>query len=134
MRYAIHASDSADGTLFDVDGFTQRLVELRGDRREESCDEVLYVLEGNGRVVLDGAEHDVRPGTAIFASRGTQWSASGDARAVSVLVHEPEPGAGHAVVDVGAVERGSATAGRSFLLGATPEVGCASVTQFVGLI
>src|SRR6266536_1953702 len=32
------------------------------------------------------------------------------------------------------VESGTATAGRQFLLGATPEVGCASVTQFVGLV
>jgi uncharacterized cupin superfamily protein len=38
------------------------------------------------------------------------------------------------VLDLNAVETGSATAGREFLLGARPEVGCASVTQFVGLV
>ena len=32
------------------------------------------------------------------------------------------------------VETGTATAGRQFLLGVTPEQGCASVTQFIGLV
>ena len=71
----------------------------------------------------------------MFVSRGTRWSADGDARGVSVLVHDPEPSAGHAVLDL---ERGRDRHGdrraAQFLLGATPEVGCASVTQFVGLI
>jgi quercetin dioxygenase-like cupin family protein len=51
-----------------------------------------------------------------------------------VLVHDPEPAEAPAVVDLTAVEQGTATAGRHFLLGATPEVGCNSATQFVGLI
>jgi quercetin dioxygenase-like cupin family protein len=134
MRYAMHASESVDGRLFEVDGFTQRLVDLRGDHADDASDEVLYVLEGSGHVRIGEEEHDVHPGVAVFAPRGTSWSASGDARAVSVLVHSPEEARGHAVVDLGAAEHGNATAGRSFLLGATPEVGCASVTQFVGLI
>jgi quercetin dioxygenase-like cupin family protein len=50
---------------------------------------------------------------------------------VSVLVHDPadeaaEPG----VVDLASADRGTATAGRAFLLG--PD--CPSATQFVGLI
>ena len=52
-----------------------------------------------------------------------------------MLVHDPAPAAAtHAVVDLDAVEQGEATAGRAFLLGATPEVGCESVTQFIGLV
>ncbi len=38
------------------------------------------------------------------------------------------------MVDVGAVATHGATAGRQFSLAATPEVGCMSVTQFVGYI
>jgi quercetin dioxygenase-like cupin family protein len=54
---------------------------------------------------------------------------------LSVLVHDPEPGsASHAVLDLAEREAGGATAGRQFRLLATPEVGCASVTQFVGYI
>jgi quercetin dioxygenase-like cupin family protein len=52
-----------------------------------------------------------------------------------VLVHEPEPaGAACAVVDMTQAGHGTATAGREFVLGATPDVGCASATQFIGLI
>lgn len=134
MRFAMHADDRPDGRLFEVEGLTQRLVSLEGERHEGESDEVLYVLEGRGAVSFDGASYDVGPGTAIFAARGSEWEAFGGAQALSVLAHEPEPSTGHAVVDLGAVERGTATAGRSFLLGATPDVGCRSVTQFVGLI
>jgi len=96
---------------------------------------VLYVLTGSGSATIDGRVHELGPGTALFVARGTAWSATGDARAVSVLVHDPAPAAAtHAVVDLTAVQPGEATAGREFLLGATPDVGCASVTQFIGLI
>jgi quercetin dioxygenase-like cupin family protein len=110
--------------------FTQRLLHLSGDHGDSGADEVLYVLDGAGRVAIAGEEHDVHPGVALFVSAGTRWSATGDARALSVLVHDPLPSSGHEIVDLGEVERGAATAGREFLLGP----GCPSATQFVGLI
>ena len=134
MRYAFHADDRPDGRLFEVGVFTQRLVTLDGPGGDEDCDEVLYVLEGDGTIDFGGGPHALRPGTAVFAAAGTPWSAAGGATAVSVLVHDPEPSAGHAVIDLTAVEKGSATAGRQFVLGATPDCGCASATQFVGLV
>ena len=134
MLFALQSKDSPDGRLFEVEQFTQRLLPLNGDLGDEGSDEVLYVLDGSGRVSIGGEEHAVHAGVALFVSRGTPWSAAGDGRAISVLVHDPLPSSGHAVIDLGAVERGSATAGRAFLLGATPDCGCASVTQFVGLI
>jgi quercetin dioxygenase-like cupin family protein len=135
MDYLLHASEAAGGRLFEVDCFTQRLLPLVGPGGQTDRDEVLYVLAGSGRISIGGAEHELRPGIAVFAAAGVPWTAEGDAQAVSVLVHDPEPaGAGHAVLDLDAVERGTATAGRQFVLGATPERGCASVTQFVGLI
>ncbi len=133
MRYAMQADERPDGALFDVEGFTQRLLAVDGERREES-DEVLYVLEGAGRIAVGGEEHELRPGIAVFVSAGTPWSATGDVRAVSVLVHDAGGSSGHAVIDLAAAELGTATAGRSFLLGACPEVGCATATQFVGVI
>jgi quercetin dioxygenase-like cupin family protein len=132
MKYAMDAR--ADGLLFETEPFTQRLGPLAGSHHEAEADEVVYVLEGTGRVTFGGETNEVREGVAVFVSRGTSWSAEGDARGVSVLVHDPEPSSGHAVIDLNAVETGSATAGREFLLGACPEVGCASVTQFVGLV
>jgi uncharacterized cupin superfamily protein len=132
MQYAMDAR--ADGTLFELEPFTQRVGRLAGSHREAAADEVVYVLEGTGSIAAGGESHELRPGVAIFVSRGLPWSAEGDARGVSVLIHDPEPSTGHAVLDLNAVETGTATAGRQFLLGATPEVGCASVTQFIGLV
>jgi mannose-6-phosphate isomerase-like protein (cupin superfamily) len=134
MKYALQADDRPDGRLFQVGVFTQRLVELDGPGGDAGCDEVLYVLDGDGAISIGGAEHPLRAGSAVFASAGTQWEAQGGARAVSVLVHDPEPSTGHAVLDLDSVALGTATGGRQFVLGATPDCGCASVTQFIGLI
>jgi quercetin dioxygenase-like cupin family protein len=132
VRYAI--DPGADGERFRTKDFTQRVGPLAGEHRDDAADEVVYVLDGNGRATVGGETHELRAGVALFVARGTAWSAGGDARGVSVLVHEPEPSTGHAVLDLEAEEHGTATAGREFVLGATPECGCASVTQFVGLI
>ncbi len=52
-----------------------------------------------------------------------------------MLVHDPPPASvTHAVLDLTLVEKGTATAGRQFVLGARPDNGCASVTQFIGLV
>jgi quercetin dioxygenase-like cupin family protein len=134
VDYALHADDRPDGRLFEVDRFTQRLVEVAGDHAADDADELLYVLSGSGRLRLDGREHELRSGIALFVPAGRAWSADGDARALSVLVHDPEPGSTPAVVDCAELEKGDATAGRQFVLAATPQVGCKSATQFVGLV
>jgi mannose-6-phosphate isomerase-like protein (cupin superfamily) len=122
------------GEPFDNDHFTQRVGPLAGAQRTDS-DEVLYVLSGSGTAAIANETVELRPGVALFVAAGTEWRAAGDATVVSVLVHDPPPaGRTHAAVDLEAVERGTATGGRQFVLGATPEVGCASVTQFIGLI
>src|SRR5262245_22530971 len=128
MEYAMEPR--ADGPRFTTGLFTQRVGPLVGDHRDDDADEVVYVLDGAGRVTVGGESHELRAGMALFVSRGTPWSAEGDARGVSVLVHEPEPSSGHGVRDLTASERGAATGGREFVLG--PD--CASATQFVGLI
>src|ERR1700710_2933468 len=108
MKYAMDAD--ADGTLFETKPFTQRVGPLAGSHHAEGADEVVYVLEGSGHVRVGGEAHDVHQGVALFVPSGTPWSAKGDARAVSVLVHDPEPSSGHAVLDLNAVETGAATA------------------------
>lgn len=134
MRYAFHAADRPDGRLQEAEGLSQRLVSLDGDERVDDADEVLYVLEGRGELAVDGEQHPLRPGTSVFVAAGTRWSATG-VTALSVLAHEPPPaGAPFAIRDLTAEDKGTATAGRQFVLGATPEVGCESVTQFVGLV
>ena len=131
MQWAMHESESEDGRLFECAEFTQRVRQVTGEHLDNGADEVLYVLHGTATTPFG----ELRSGTALFVARGTPWSAEGDARAVSVLVHDPAPAEQpHAVVDLTAVDEGTATAGRAFLLGATPQVGCRSMTQFIGLI
>jgi mannose-6-phosphate isomerase-like protein (cupin superfamily) len=131
MQWAMHESESTDGRLFECAEFTQRTGPIAGEHHHADADEVLYVLEGTAATSLG----DLGPGTALFVASDTPWSAQGNARTISVLVHDPAPAdQPHAVVDLTAVDEGTATAGRAFLLGATPEVGCRSVTQFIGLI
>jgi mannose-6-phosphate isomerase-like protein (cupin superfamily) len=131
----MHESDSRDGRLFDLDEFLQRVVPLAGDREPSESDEVLYVLEGSGQARVGDVSHELGPGVALFVSQGQPWSATGEGRAVSVLVHDPARAtAPHARLDLAVEEKGHATAGRQFVLGLTPEVGCTSVTQFVGLV
>ncbi len=123
------------------DGFEQRLLRFAqrsGSRSDAERDEVLYVLSGSGSVTIAGGRQDLSPGTAAFIARGTDWRVdeADDLLIVSVLVREPQSANGttHAVLELAEGETQGATAGRQFRLLATPEVGCASVTQFVGYI
>ena len=155
MNYALHVEDSKasrspDDTvdvvqLFDSERgcalFAQRVLrfaEPSSRRANSDDDEVLYVLSGSGTAAFGEERRALAPGTAAFVARGTSWSVDHADRLVvlSVLVRDPLPanGTAHAVVDLAAEETKGATAGRQFRLLATPEVGCTSVTQFVGYI
>jgi quercetin dioxygenase-like cupin family protein len=144
VEYAMHESDDPAGRLFDAGRgcsvFSQRLLGFTGssgERSNDASDEVLYVLTGTGTLSVAGEEHALAPGSAAFVAPGESWSvAAADGLTIlSVLVHEPEPASRPAsVIDLAVSERQSATAGRQFVLGAGPESGCASVTQFIGLI
>ena len=118
--------------------FEQRLLRFSGasgERRDDERDEVLYVVSGTGAASIADERHALAPGTAVFVARGTSWrvSAADGLRLLSVLVRDPLPtDVTHAVV--AGSDRAGATAGRQFTLFATPEHGCASVTQFVGYI
>jgi mannose-6-phosphate isomerase-like protein (cupin superfamily) len=124
--------------LFDCPEFEQRLLRLDGsspERQNAGEDEVLYVLGGRGSVTIGDESATLEEGTAAYVARGTRWRvADADGlELLSVLVRDPlPPEAPHAVLRGGT--RAGATAGRQFTLLATPETGCASVTQFVGYI
>ena len=108
------------------------------ERLETIADETLYVLDGSGTVTVAGDEHRVATGTSVFVGCGTPWAVACDdgIEVLSVLVFDPEPVSPgtHAVVDLAAEDRQSATASRQFSIGLDPDVGCLSVTQFVGFI
>jgi quercetin dioxygenase-like cupin family protein len=136
---------SATRRLFDGDRgctvFSQRTLHFAAGpsapRSDSASDEVLYVLAGEGRADVGGSKHDLHAGAAFYVRTGTAWQVeeAGELAILSVLIHDPEPGENpHAALDLAEREAGGATAGRQFRLLATPDVGCASVTQFVGYI
>jgi len=152
LTEAAVATEAVDGDtvrvrrLFDetrgCELFAQRILSFgpgcSRDRVDADADETLYVLDGSATLTVGGDEHELGPGTCVFVGRGTPWAVDteGDADLLSVLVFDPEPMAPgtHAVVDLAAEERQSATASRQFTIGLDPAVGCLSVTQFVGYI
>lgn len=140
MEYCLHEADPASGRLLRTPHFEQRILRVEGsaeERAEHADDEVLYVLGGSGQATIGGEPVALAPGTAAYVGSGTPWridEASG-LELLSVLVRDPLPGAQtHAVIDVDDQDAGAATAGRMFRLLSCPDVGCASVTQFVGYI
>jgi mannose-6-phosphate isomerase-like protein (cupin superfamily) len=129
------------GPALECGEFVQRLLRFgarSADRADEARDEVLYVLSGSGAVTIGHNRHSLAPGTAAYVAKGTAWHVeeADELTLLSVLVEEPVPANGttHAVVELAAEQTQGATSGRQFRLLATPEVGCASVTQFVGYI
>jgi len=123
--------------------FAQRVLRFGPGRSsarvDPEADEVLFVLDGAATATSGDAEHRLEAGMGVFVGRGVSWSIdAGGAgfEVLSVLVHDPEPGPDgtFAVVDLAREERRSATAARQFVLGVTPEAGCASVTQFIGFV
>jgi len=118
--------------------------------QEVACDEVLYVLEGEGNILLDGLPHPVAPETAVHVGPGSSFVLvnPGSARLVLVSSRCPEPddrvgqagialAPGQACKSSPAVVRLSdsksqVTADRWYRVLFDDRVGSAQVTQFVG--
>jgi mannose-6-phosphate isomerase-like protein (cupin superfamily) len=138
VEYLRHEADLP----FEAGPFLQRMLRFGADgsqeRSESAADEVLYVLGGSGEASFAGESVSLSPGSAVYVRRGTPWQVdeADGLLILSVLVRDPlaADGTTHAVIDVDEREADAATAGRQFRLLATPEVGCNSVTQFVGYI
>jgi mannose-6-phosphate isomerase-like protein (cupin superfamily) len=154
VRYCLQSTDavveqngdgaethSLFGSARECTEFEQRILRFSrssDERRDDSRDEVLYVLSGSGAATIGGQRADLATGTAAFVARGTAWriDEADELVLLSVLVEEPltANGTTHAVVELAEEQTQGATSGRQFRLLATPEIGCASVTQFVGYI
>jgi quercetin dioxygenase-like cupin family protein len=139
MRYCVQSDQ--EETLFGPERgcpeFVQRLLRFDGageDRGASDDDELLYVLDGNGAVTIDGERAELAPGTAVYVAAGARWSVDEPhgLELLSVLVRDPLPtdSGRYAVIGIDEAEAGEATAGRMFRLLAP----CASATQFVGYI
>jgi quercetin dioxygenase-like cupin family protein len=121
--------------------FEQRLLlAAAGESRPRTSaegDELLYVLEGEATLLIEGQRFALVTGSGVFLPRGAAWAlaCAGTAELLSVLVREPVASGGDwALVDLAAEGRRGATAARQFSLGVGPEVGCHSATQFIGFV
>ncbi|HYM48971.1 MAG TPA: cupin domain-containing protein [Candidatus Limnocylindrales bacterium] len=124
------------------------------------ADEVLYVIAGRGVFTADGVSRDVQPGMALFAPRGCLHALTGQGPGMLEVVGAMAPPIDVRNGTKAGASRGAEGAGpltiaersvaptmmsetavaptlmgeRSFRLLVNPEVGCASMTQFTGII
>jgi mannose-6-phosphate isomerase-like protein (cupin superfamily) len=112
-------------------------------RRTGSCEETLFVLQGQGLLIIDGEEHSLEPELGAYLAPGVQYelqsSGSEALRLVSVRIPDPEPAgadtAPRCVVRRLAEQRSQeATTDREFRIVADPSCGLRSATHFVGYI
>jgi mannose-6-phosphate isomerase-like protein (cupin superfamily) len=141
VQWCVQAGEALFGPERGCPMFEQRLLSFGGasePRANSDDDEVLYVLAGRASATVGGDTVELRPGSAAWVGRGTPWQVdeADGLELLSVLVRDPvgDNGSTHAVIAAESAEEGTATAGRHFRLLATPDRGCASVTQFVGYI
>lgn len=125
----------------------QRLLELAGPgpsapRSPGACDEVLFVLSGHGLLHLDGVAHALEPECGAYIRPGETYELERTG-ADPLVVHSvtvPEPpsdvpcGERRVVVRLAEQDARNATGAREFRCVTDPQVGCPSVTQFVGYI
>jgi mannose-6-phosphate isomerase-like protein (cupin superfamily) len=134
------------GSDFGCDALEQRVIRFaagRSQRRGASeREELLFAVAGSGTVRLDGTDHAVEPETGLLVPPGSTYEVEnpgpGELVLVSVLGLEPEAGAEASgppgpvrVADQPAHPAGK---DREFRYVANEELGCRTVTQFVGSI
>lgn len=107
-----------------------------GDREE-----VLFVLSGNGTLILDGEEHRLEPEAGAYLAPGETYELDNPGpeplKIVRVRVPEPAGEAGgerQVVRRLADQESQAATTQREFRIVADPESGFRSATHFVGYI
>jgi len=119
-------------------------------RATGDCEEVLFVLSGEGVLYLDGRAHPIGPQSGAYLAPGESYELENPGplplRLVAVGIREPVEAAG--VDDQAATEapersvvrrladqeRAAATAQREFRIVADPASGLRSATHFVGYI
>jgi mannose-6-phosphate isomerase-like protein (cupin superfamily) len=104
-------------------------------------EELLFVLRGHGRLLLDGTVREFGPESGIYLGPGETYQLevtdTEGAEVVSVLVTEPAgddlpTGERRTVSPLDAQDIGHATAGREYRILADPSTGFRSGTHFVG--
>jgi mannose-6-phosphate isomerase-like protein (cupin superfamily) len=127
-----------------VSTLEQSIVECAGGGTESRAtgdeEEVLFVLEGRGTLVLNGNPHPLEPetGAYIAPSEGYELRNPGPAalKLISVRIPDPQPTTTTTPVvrRLADQEAEAATSEREFRIVADPTTGLRSATHFVGYI
>jgi mannose-6-phosphate isomerase-like protein (cupin superfamily) len=111
-------------------------------RETGDCEEVLFVLSGDGELVLDGSSHRLEPEAGAYLAPGERYEIENTGaeplKVVSVRIPDPAPddetGRREVVRRLADQEAQDATTDRQFRVVADPESGLRSATHFVGYI
>jgi mannose-6-phosphate isomerase-like protein (cupin superfamily) len=134
------------GPGFGCEALEQRVIRFAPGRSRPhgggSREELLFAVAGSGALQLDGSEHVLEPETGVVVPPGGRYQIDNpgpdELVVVSVLALEPEdePDRRPEPVAVRVAEQEPHPAGkdREFRYVANEEVGCRTVTQFVGSI
>jgi mannose-6-phosphate isomerase-like protein (cupin superfamily) len=132
------------GKATGADAISLRILEFEPDTspllRNDECDEVLYVLDGNCTVVINGTPYQVGPETGVYVRPGQTWRVENSGPDVARLVSsqcpaEPSNSREHSRPIVKLSDRKALpTADRWYRVLVDDEVGSEQVTQFVGSI
>jgi mannose-6-phosphate isomerase-like protein (cupin superfamily) len=123
----------------------QRLIRLAPGRskprRLDGAQQVLFVVSGQGSLVLDGRDHELEPDTGAYVAAGESFELDnpGPEELVVLAVSAPQddgPAPGSARRTVRYADRPTLPAGsdRKFRFLVDQEVGSRDVTQFLGVI
>jgi quercetin dioxygenase-like cupin family protein len=141
--------DGARPTLGTSSGFGARLEQellecgpgATLSRATGPCEEVLFVLEGDGLLRAAGSEHALEPESGAYLAPGEDYELSNEAsvplRVVAVRIPDPEPASKPVRAHVRRLadqEAETATTDREFRIVADPDSGLRSATHFVGYI
>jgi mannose-6-phosphate isomerase-like protein (cupin superfamily) len=135
------AFDAANG----CQRLQQRLIRYGPGRSAERTlveqQEVLYIVDGRGRLDLDGRTHQLEPSMGVYLAPGESYavenSGPGDLHVLSVVAPEDRAAAGgdrKVTVRLDDQPELEASIERSYRYLVNEDAGCFDVTQFMGIV
>src|SRR2546426_473082 len=135
------AFDAANG----CERLEQRLIRFAAGRSAERTlagqQEVLYIVDGRGRLDLDGRTHELEPNMGVYLAAGETYAVENngpqDLHVLSVLASEDRAEAGgerKVTVRFDDQPELEASIERSFRYLVNEDAGCFDVTQFMGIV
>jgi mannose-6-phosphate isomerase-like protein (cupin superfamily) len=109
-------------------------------RTLEGVQGIAYAVSGRGRMIVDGEQHELEPGTGAYLVAGETYEIENPGPEAMLLVsatapqENGQPHSGRRIVRYADQESLPASGDREFRYLVTEEVGCRDVTQFFGEI